>query len=436
MAQSAATALGELGAYGGGALPTLDALIEPDVRETAAGVAYSAADGITKIDTAVTHLDEQRIAVTGGQPVGRQPSYTVQQLEEQKSFRRRAADRLAGLRSDGERSAAQAQRQLETGPSPVRYDAARELAESGRLLAQVTAALADAERHPVTSTPLHRVSAQGGPANGRQLLPEAALARELPELVAEEGQAPAIALRDSLQAVRQAEQRLAEIAREARGEPDVLERVVSSRNALERRRRETAAPLLAALDRVPVSTRPIVVEALGDTVKSEPVVAALRAAAENGATTSERGAALLALGRLQADAATDQMVAVMADERTDPVLRYQSARALQMLDGRADPATVVPALEAQLSARDPGLRYNAARALVAIKPDSVSPEAFDGLFGNPRIEAEIDRLVAEVAAGGDARAAALSRLGQIGPPRGVGRAGARLAAGPRRLERS
>src|SRR3954453_23588857 len=159
-----------------------------------------------------------------------------------------------------------------------------------------------------------------------------------------------------------------------------------------------------------------VVEALGDTVKSEPVVAALRAAAENGATTSERGAALLALGRLQADGATDQMVAVMADERTDPVLRYQSARALQMLDGRADPATVVPVLEAQLSARDPGLRYNAARALVAIEPDSVSPEAFDGLFGDPRIEAEIDRLVADVATGGAARATALSRLGQIGPP--------------------
>ena len=98
------------------------------------------------------------------------------------------------------------------------------------------------------------------------------------------------------------------------------------------------------------------------------------------------------------------------------MLRYQSARALQMLDGRADPATVVPALEAQLGARDPGLRYNAARALVAIKPDSVSPEAFDGLFGDPRTEAEIDRLVAEVAAGGGARATALSRLGQIGPP--------------------
>ena len=166
-----------------------------------------------------------------------------------------------------------------------------------------------------------------------------------------------------------------------------------------------------------MSTRPIVVEALGDTVKSEPVVAALRAAAENGATTSERGAALLALGRLQADAATDQMVAVMADEKTDPVLRYQSARALQMLDGRADAATVVPALEAQLGARDPGLRYNAARALVAIKPDSVSPEAFDGLFGDPRIEAEINRLVADVAAGGAARATALSRLGQIGRQR-------------------
>ena len=189
VAQSAAAALGELGAYGGGALPTLDALIEPDVRETTAGVAYSAADGITKIDTAVTHLDEQRITVTGP-PVGQQPSYTVQQLEEQKSFRRRAADRLADLRSEGERSAAQAQHQLETGPSPVRNDAARELGETGRLLAQVTAALADAERHPVTSTLLHRVSAQAGPANGRQLLPEAALARELPELVAEEEQRP------------------------------------------------------------------------------------------------------------------------------------------------------------------------------------------------------------------------------------------------------
>ena len=241
VAQSAAAALGELGAYGGGALPTLDALIEPDVRDTTAGVAYSAADGITKIDTAVTHLDEQRITVTG-LPVGQQPSYTVQQLEEQKSFRRRAADRLADLRSEGERSAAQAQHQLETGPAPVRNDAARELGETGRLLAQVTAALADAERHPVTSTLLHRVSAQAGPANGRQLLPEAALARELPELVAEEGQAPAIALRDSLQAVRLAEQRLAEIAREAKGEPDVLERVVGFRKALERRRREDGSP--------------------------------------------------------------------------------------------------------------------------------------------------------------------------------------------------
>ena len=68
VAQSAAAALGELGANGGGALPPLDALIEPDVSETTAGVAYSAADGITKIDTAVTHLDEQRITVTGVQP--------------------------------------------------------------------------------------------------------------------------------------------------------------------------------------------------------------------------------------------------------------------------------------------------------------------------------------------------------------------------------
>ncbi|HEV7859450.1 MAG TPA: HEAT repeat domain-containing protein [Pyrinomonadaceae bacterium] len=83
-----------------------------------------------------------------------------------------------------------------------------------------------------------------------------------------------------------------------------------------------------------------------------------------------RRAAALSLGQIKSRAAVPALVAVLSDERAEPDVRREAARALGLI---GDPAAIIP-LRAALTARDPYLSRIAYEALRKISPaEATSP---------------------------------------------------------------
>lgn len=351
VARASVQALGNLGIYAVGGLPTLVSVLDHDD----VGVRYYASDGVASIDEQMTAASGAIRAV--GLRCGDISHVAVLDLagrlqSDRTAFRQRATESLAGIgqaaRSDvAELSAQLGQRQ------PDRERVVQALSDRARFSSAAVASLA---RQGNVSGDGWEVAVGGRPLS--------------------------IAVRDEQDKVRHAAtEGIGEASKEVTSASVALQEAPRYDPAVRRAANRALASiedyasvavpaLLDALKDEDIEVRRAAAQALGEMgPQAGPTAPALVNAVKS--EPAEVGAeAAFALGRIKGEPATTVPTLADALDHSDPAVRYRAARALGLLGGNASPA--VPKLQAALEQPDAAMRYQATRALMAIDPAAIN----------------------------------------------------------------
>lgn len=386
-------ALGNLGVYAVGGLPTLVGVLEHDDL----GVRYHAGDSVGSIDDQMTAASDALRSI--GLRCGDTSAAAVQQMAarmqpDRTAFREHATRSLAGIAPTARSEVAELNTQLEQGPPEDRRRVVQGLSDAARFSSAAVASLA---------------KDGSAPGDGWEV---AVGARPL-----------TVALHDTQGEVRQtATEGIREASKEVtiastalqgapRHDPAVRRAANRALASIDDYASVTVPGLLDALKDEDVEVRCAAAQAIGelgphagvaapaliDAVKSEPIGVCAEAA--------------FALGRVQGDLAATVPTLAEALDHPEPAVRYQAARALGLLGSDASPA--VSKLQAALELPDAAMRYQAGRALTAIDPTAMNGR-IDGIGGAS--EQEIAQLLGAIKSQDPAvRRHAGQMLGNLGP---------------------
>ena len=352
VARASVQALGNLGIYAVGGLPTLVGVLDhEDV-----GVRYYAGDSVGSIDDQMTAASDaiRKVALRCGD----EPHVAVLELAgrlqpDRTAYRQKATEALAGIGQAAQSDVAELSTQLDQGQPEDRERVVQALSDRARFSSAAVTSLA---REGSVSGDGWEVAVGARPLT-------VAIGDEQGEV----RHAATTGIGGANKEVASASMALQDAPRY---DPAVRRAANRALATIDDYNSVTVPALLDALKDDDIEVRRAAAQALGEMGTQAGATAPALVNAVKSEPAEVRAQAALALGRVKGEPATTVPTLAEALDHPDPAVRYYAARALGLLGSDASPA--VAKLQAALEQPDAAMRYQATRALMEINPAAIN----------------------------------------------------------------